>query len=251
MLSSPLAGFGKQAFGFSARTNLSNFFRSSCSSKPPNVHTNANKNNLSSSNSTSLGESESLAFVESCCKSVKQDTTELILERLITGSNILPNALKKSDSLMYRVNNSLRIGICVSCCLQIQLSSTGPQSKSVSLIYMMPALDTVAGEALFKSSVSNTNLTFSVIGILSPFARVKILLSSKTVFKFSIQIASTGPSQISQVLSLLVRSLNFCQSEANTPSTHSLLTGSVSPNISSARIALGFIWAILFGVPVK
>jgi hypothetical protein len=42
-------------------------------------------------------------------------------------------------------------------------------------------------------------LTFSVIAILSPLAKVRILLSSSTVFKFSIQIASTGPSQVIQV----------------------------------------------------
>ena len=33
------------------------------------------------------------------------------------------------------------------------------------------------------------------IGIRSPFARVNVLLSSRTEFKFSIHIASTGPSR--------------------------------------------------------
>jgi hypothetical protein len=43
------------------------------------------------------------------------------------------------------------------------------------------------------------------MGIRSPLANVKILLSSSTVFRFSIQIASTGPSQTIQVLNLLER----------------------------------------------
>jgi hypothetical protein len=73
----------------------------------------------------------------------------------------------------------------------------------VAEIKIIPHLETVAGEALFKFSTSKTNLQFSVIGILSPLAKVKILLSSNTVFKFSIQIASTGPSQTIQVLNLL------------------------------------------------
>jgi hypothetical protein len=39
------------------------------------------------------------------------------------------------------------------------------------------------------------------IGIRSPLAKVKVLLSSKTLFKFSIQMASTGPSSTIQIFS--------------------------------------------------
>ena len=35
----------------------------------------------------------------------------------------------------------------------------------------------------------------------SPFARVKVLLSSSTLFRFSIQMASTGPSNTIQIRS--------------------------------------------------
>lgn len=42
---------------------------------------------------------------------------------------------------------------------------------------------------------SNNSLHVGDIGIRSPFARVRVLLSSKTEFRFSIQIASTGPSK--------------------------------------------------------
>ena len=56
--------------------------------------------------------------------------------------------------------------------------------------------ETVAGEALFKFSTSNKSLARLDICILSPLARVRSLLSSNTVFKFSIHIASTGPSKM-------------------------------------------------------
>jgi hypothetical protein len=79
----------------------------------------------------------------------------------------------------------------------------------------------VAGLALSRFSTSKTILQFSVIGILSPFARVNILLSSKTVFKFSIQIASTGPSQTIHVLYLLALLLDFCHNEEKTPGVQS------------------------------
>ena len=42
---------------------------------------------------------------------------------------------------------------------------------------------------------SNTTLQFGAIGIRSPFASVRVLLSSNTLLRFSIQIASTGPSR--------------------------------------------------------
>lgn len=42
---------------------------------------------------------------------------------------------------------------------------------------------------------SNNSLQVGDMGIRSPFARVRVLLSSKTEFRFSIQIASTGPSK--------------------------------------------------------
>lgn len=39
------------------------------------------------------------------------------------------------------------------------------------------------------------------IANLSPFAKVRVLLSSRTEFKFSIQILSTGPSSTNQICS--------------------------------------------------
>ena len=114
---------------------------------------------------------------------------------------------------------------------------------------MIPARETVAGEAFTNVSTSNIILTLSVMGIRSPLASVRILLSSSTVFKSSIQIASTGPSAIIHVLKLLLRLLYLAQIAAKTPVVHSPLIGSVSPYISCARIALGLKRMSLYWIP--
>ena len=114
---------------------------------------------------------------------------------------------------------------------------------------MMPARLTVAGLAFLKSSTSNMSLTLSVMGMRSPLASVRILLSSRTVFKFSIQTASTGPSHKIHVLSLRALSLNLPHMAAKMPEIHSPDNRSVSPNISSALMALGFMRTRLCAIP--
>mmetsp|Transcript_17846 Transcript_17846/g.51940 ORF Transcript_17846/g.51940 Transcript_17846/m.51940 type:complete len:256 (-) Transcript_17846:49-816(-) len=114
---------------------------------------------------------------------------------------------------------------------------------------MMPARDTVAGEALRRSSTSKLSVTFGLsIGMRSLFARVRILLSSMTVLRFSIQMASTGPSSTIQVkyfLSLFA----LRQSCAKMPSVHSLAMTSSAPNICGDVMALGFMRASRCGWP--
>ncbi|CAF3341878.1 unnamed protein product [Rotaria sp. Silwood2] len=61
---------------------------------------------------------------------------------------------------------------------------------------IIPQRDTVAGDALSILCTSNISLTFDAIDIRSPFANVNSLLSSNTELRFSIHIASTGPSRI-------------------------------------------------------
>jgi hypothetical protein len=68
-------------------------------------------------------------------------------------------------------------------------------------MYTIPLRDTVAGEALSMLCGSKIILQLGAMRILSPLAKVKVLLSSKTEFKFSIQIASTGPSRTSHIFS--------------------------------------------------
>jgi len=62
-------------------------------------------------------------------------------------------------------------------------------------------LETVAGEALSMLWGSKTTLQLGAIGIRSPFASVSVLLSSNTLLRFSIQMASTGPSKTIQMCS--------------------------------------------------
>lgn len=71
----------------------------------------------------------------------------------------------------------------------------GPHGKTEALIKTMPIRETVAGLALSTLSGSKTNFEFGAITIRSPLANVRVLLSSNTEFRFSIQTASTGPSK--------------------------------------------------------
>jgi hypothetical protein len=71
--------------------------------------------------------------------------------------------------------------------------------KSSLIMYTIPQRETVAGEATFKSMTSNSILIDGVSFILSPFAKQSIMLSSSTVFMFSIHNASTGPSNTTQL----------------------------------------------------
>lgn len=60
---------------------------------------------------------------------------------------------------------------------------------------------TVAGEATSRSMGSKIRLICGDIWMISPLMRQSFLLSSSTVFMFSIHTASTGPSKISHFLS--------------------------------------------------
>mmetsp|Transcript_7066 Transcript_7066/g.9736 ORF Transcript_7066/g.9736 Transcript_7066/m.9736 type:complete len:205 (-) Transcript_7066:3327-3941(-) len=75
-----------------------------------------------------------------------------------------------------------------------QLSMKGFQPISDSLMYRIPARDTVAGVAFFNELISNTILIASDKGMRSFDTRVRTLLSSMTVFIDSIQTASISPS---------------------------------------------------------
>ena len=59
----------------------------------------------------------------------------------------------------------------------------------------MPQRLTVAGEATARSCTSKIIDMAADIAIISPDMRQSFLLSSSTVFMFSIQMASTGPSK--------------------------------------------------------
>ena len=81
----------------------------------------------------------------------------------------------------------------------------GLQSMTDELMYTIPLRDTVAGEALSMLCGSNTTLHCGDIGMRSPLAKVSVLLSSNTLFRFSIHMASTGPSRTIQMCSPTTR----------------------------------------------
>ena len=71
---------------------------------------------------------------------------------------------------------------------------------------MTPARDTVGGLALAWFSGSEQHLTVGDMEMRPPLASVSTLSSSSTMLRFSIKVASTGPSQMIQLwrdLSLL------------------------------------------------
>lgn len=84
---------------------------------------------------------------------------------------------------------------------------------------------TVAGDATSRSTGSKMRLICGDIWIISPLIRHSFLLSSSTVFMFSIHTASTGPSKISHFLSglywtqeeleFITIHLSFCQIYTN------------------------------------
>lgn len=80
-------------------------------------------------------------------------------------------------------------------------SSIGNQFSTEELMNTMPLRETVAGDALSILCGSKTTLQLGAMGIRSPLARVSVLLSSNTELRFSIQIASTGPSRTIQICS--------------------------------------------------
>lgn len=123
-------------------------------------------------------------------------------------------------------------------------------------------------------------LQLGAMGIRSPLARVRVLLSSSTEFKFSIQIASTGPSSTNQMCSPIRDTGKFVSHKKlslfppfpspsldvleelpflalrvllhrveKIPSVQSLVATSSRPNIWGAVIALGFILSSLWGSP--
>ena len=59
-------------------------------------------------------------------------------------------------------------------------------------MYTMPQRETVAGEATARSMGSKMRFITGDIAMISPLIRQSFLLSSSTVFMFSIQMASTG-----------------------------------------------------------
>ena len=73
--------------------------------------------------------------------------------------------------------------------------STGCQPSECGSMYTMPQRETVAGDATARSIGSKMRFMMRDMAMISPLIKQSFLLSSSTVFMFSIQTASTGPSK--------------------------------------------------------
>lgn len=89
-------------------------------------------------------------------------------------------------------------------------------------LIVVKVLLTVAGDATSRSMDSKMRLICGDIWMISPLIRHNFLLSSSTVFIFSIHTASTGPSKISHFLSGLweTQEIGWLTPQKNMPSTN-------------------------------
>mmetsp|Transcript_17795 Transcript_17795/g.60097 ORF Transcript_17795/g.60097 Transcript_17795/m.60097 type:complete len:253 (+) Transcript_17795:1621-2379(+) len=100
---------------------------------------------------------------------------------------------------------------------------------------IMPARETVAGDATRRSSTSNKSDICGVSGMRSPLMSVKILLSSMTEFIDSIHMASTGPSKRIHASPGLSDSAHDLKIVDRMPSAHSKVARSYAP-YNSVRV---------------
>lgn len=100
---------------------------------------------------------------------------------------------------------------------------------------------TVDGDACFKSPTSNRIKVFCVKFNTSPELRQSLRLSSSAVFRFSIHSVEIGPSNIIH-LNVLLEFVSEKRRNIDeiTPSDHSMLTGSNSPNKCFKLTDFGF-----------
>lgn len=101
----------------------------------------------------------------------------------------------------------------------IHIAMYGSHPSSSRSKKIIPALETVAGDAAPKSWTSNNSLTYGVRATLSPLVWVRSLLSSSTEFIDSIQRVSTGPSRIIHLISVFSKQI-FLRVYDKIPSIH-------------------------------
>jgi hypothetical protein len=99
----------------------------------------------------------------------------------------------------------------------------------------------VAGDAARRSIGSKMRFMKRFIAMISPLFKHSFLLSSSTVFMFSIQTASTGPSSISHFRVDYSERAKCRNLTASTPSDHSFETSSYEPYSCLRLIDFGFI----------
>ena len=120
----------------------------------------------------------------------------------------------------------------------------GRQPSLSASMYTMPQRDTVAGEAKFRSDSSKSIRIQEERWTISPDIRHSFLLSSSTVFRFSIQAGSAGPSRMIHFLSSVVEVAMSLKVVASTPSLHSCVAGSKHPYSWAMVMDLGLMMVV-------
>lgn len=114
--------------------------------------------------------------------------------------------------------------------LRIKVLTRANQPSCFVYKKTIPQRETVAGEAWERSYTSNIMVIQLVSLIIYPLVKHSFLLSSNTVFMFSIHTASTGPSKTTHFLSLTSDYYaHFLMRIATTPSVQDLVLGSSLP----------------------
>lgn len=137
------------------------------------------------------------------------------------------NQSNKSVISCLNASGSLEIQVCVPVnFLQNCITSIiGDQLRGACSKKIIPQRLTVAGEAADKSLTSKIILVPGESLMISPLVKQSFLLSSSTVFMFSIHKESTGPSNTIHWYFLEFAVSNFLKILGSTPSDHSWETG--------------------------
>mmetsp|Transcript_48471 Transcript_48471/g.115286 ORF Transcript_48471/g.115286 Transcript_48471/m.115286 type:complete len:220 (+) Transcript_48471:2214-2873(+) len=108
--------------------------------------------------------------------------------------------------------------------LLTHVTTGGRHPRASGGFHTTPRRETVAGEATAQSSTSKSmRMVFPLSLMRSPFGRHSVRLSSSTVFMFSIQMASMGPSKTTNFLSSVWSEFAFLMIVDPRPSVHSLV----------------------------
>ena len=175
--------------------------------------------------------------------------------RIRLTATFVPSAVVAAASLSSRLRNRIDTGTSqsnnpntrsrnfLSMCsgkLAIHERHSGRHPSWCGSRYTIPHRDTVAGLATARSATSKIMFMLSLIFVLVPLFRQSVLLSSNTVFMFSIQMASTGPSSMTHILVALVSAAHPLYTVARTPSCHSCVCGSFWPYSWPMEMLFGF-----------
>jgi len=236
----------------SSRAKESNSSRTVCARLPPSAQTYAYAKILLMAmvTSSALTPGPEYFMPRLGCSSACISIASVVVRLFSTaGMNSLPlRASQRRPSSTY-VSKRCRMCLPASgesagiaagsvCCTHV--CTNGRQPSSSSAMKTMPQRETVAGEATDRSCTSNSMRIVVGLSLMrSPLGRHSVQLSSSTVFMFSIQIASTGPSKTTHFLSGVVSVTAVRISVEPRPSDHSPDIRLYSPYSSPILMHLG------------